>query len=58
MYWIFVQIFNSPWLLAIDVCIRSRVDIDLGTGSKADIITLWNNISVMVIPWFTSLILP
>jgi len=58
MYWIFVQIFNSAWLLAIDVCNRSRVDVDLGTGSKADVITLWNNISVTVIPWFTSLILP
>jgi len=51
----FVQIFNSAWLLAMDVCIRSRVDVDVGTGSKADMITLWNNISVTVVPWFTNL---
>jgi len=44
MYWIFVQIFSSAMLLAIDVCVRSKVDVEVGTGSKAEIITLWNNI--------------
>jgi hypothetical protein len=52
MYCIYVQIFNCAWLLAIDVSIRSRVDIEMGAGSKADTITLWNNVSVAAVPWF------